>query len=326
MKTSLVRRQREFSLSRGQRKKPYIRIALAVILGLILFFVLFKQMVFMAPFLSDKARMFREVGKQLDVSITNLSLLEQKNYYQKIMNGLQRALDKNELNEAACLLLGKAYCLKARIESAPGTRELLVNKAILYLRKGFALLRVDQYGEGHYLLGELYFERGENYYFEALKEYQKAKRMRWHTSELDRRMAYIYLTKGQYQVGLKAYQSLLKNDRSPENYHYAGVASYFLGRPDQSEQSLNDAIELYKDDLEGRFDVKYLVWSYYYLGRIYYDKKIYDISESYLKKALALDADNIEVLTGLAGLYKDIRNNNQLREINARLKKLTGTK
>jgi tetratricopeptide (TPR) repeat protein len=283
-------------------------------------------MVFMAPFLSDKARMFREVGRQLDATVTNLSALEQKNYYQKIMNGLQRALDKNELNEAACLLLGKAYWLKARIETAPESRELLVNKAILYLRKGFALLRADQFGEGHYLLGELYFDRGENYYFEALKEYQKAKRMRWHATELDSRMAYIYLTKGQYQVGLKAYQSLLKTAKTPENYHYAGVASYFLSKPDQAEQYLNYAIDLYKDDLEGRYDVRYLVWSFYYLGRIYYDKKIYDIAENYLKKALSLDSDNVEILTGLAGLYKDIRNNTQLREINGRLKKLTGTK
>ena len=325
MKTSIVRRQREFSL-RGQRKRPYIRIALAVIVGLVLFFVLLRQMIFMAPFLSDKARMFREVGRQLDAPVTNLSLLEQKNYYQKIMNGLQRALEKNELNEAACLLLGKAYYLKARLESVPETRDIIVNKAILYLRKGFALLHVDQFGEGHYLLGELYFERGENYYFEALKEYQKAKRMRWHASELDSRMAYIYLTKGEYLVGLKTYQALLKNSKTPENYHYAGVASYFLARPDQAEQSLNYAIDMYKDDLEGRYDVKYLVWSYYYLGRIYYDKKIYDIAENYLKKAFSLDPNNVEVLTSLANLYKDIRNNTDFREINSRLKKLTGTK
>ena len=326
MKTSIVRRQREVSRSIVRRKRPYIRIGLAVLAGLILAILLFKQMVFMSPFLSDKARMFHEVNRQLDLSLTNISVLERKNYYQKIINGLQRSLEKNELNEAACLLMGKAYYLKSVIETVPEARDPLVNKAILYLRKGFALLRVDQFGEGHYILGELYFQRGENYFFEALKEYQKAKAMRWHAEELDRRMAYIYLTKGQYQVGLKAYQNLLKSSRTPENYHYAGAACYFLGKTDQAEQYLNYAVDLYKDDLEGKYDVKFLIWSYYYLGRIYYDKKIYDIAENYFKKADTLDPANVEVLTCLANLYKDIRNNNQLREVNLRLKKLTGTK
>jgi tetratricopeptide (TPR) repeat protein len=305
-----------------RRRKPVLRWVVAILL-LAGAFLIVKQLLFLTPYFADRTKMFREVTRQLSSVPDKAPVLERKNQYQRVINNLLRVLERNPLHEQACLLLGKAYWLRAGIEEDAAYRAVLVSKGIQYMRKGFALSPQSRFGEGHFILGELYFERGPDWYFEALTEYRQAKRLRFHGPEMAQKMARILLVKGEYGQAFKAWQSILAAGKTPEAWASAGTAAYFLGRTDQAEQYLNFAIEMYREAGSEELDPKFLVLSYYYLGRMYFDKKIYDVAEGHYRRALQLAPEDLQVLTASADLYREIRNTSGLRDMESRIKKLT---
>lgn len=305
-----------------RKKIPLIRIIL-IAGGIIMLFFLARNMVFLAPYLSDDHRRFREVGKQIELPVSNLPLPEQANHYQTIISALQRIVDKDATKELDWLNLGKAYYFKMKIENNKEIRLLLADRAITSLRKGFAVSKSDPPAEFSYYLGESYVEKGSDYYFDALKAYQGAKKG-YYTKDpnLESKMAYLYLSKGQYTVAGKLYAALMKREKTAEIYCYAGVTQYYLKKSELAEQYLNYCMDFYKEDPEGKLNPKHLVTAFLYLGRIYFDKNMFDIAENHFRKAQSIDPDNIETLTLILGLYNEIGNKTQAKLVEARIKEI----
>jgi tetratricopeptide (TPR) repeat protein len=307
------------NMQRYRKKRPYIRILL-VFLTLLALFLIMRKIIFLTPYLSDKYKMFTVVDAQLETPVTNLPPAEQKNYYQKIINGLNKSLDRDPLNEFACLLIGKACWYKSRLENNRESRSVLLEKARQNIRKGFALTRIDRYPSFHITLGDIYMSLGPDYYFEALKEYQAAKRLKSFSIDLQKKMSFIYLKKGQYGQAVKLFQALLKWEKSPENYLYTGECDYHLGRPDTAEQNLNYVIDSFKGEAPERFDPHYLAEAFLYLGRIYADKKSFGIAQGHMEKALGIEPENLEIMAGLEQLYKDAGRSAAASEMSKRIK------
>lgn len=308
---------------RARRRRPVLRWVLMAVLAVAAVWV-GRELLFMTPYLSDRGRMFREVTKQLESVDSGLPALERKNHYQRVINQLQRVVERSPLNAEAHLLLGKAYWLRSRVEEDPRLRAVLVGKGIAALRKGYALAPQSRWGEGRYILGELYYERGPDWYFEALAEYRQAKRMRHVPPGMERTMARILLEKGEYGQAYKAWQAVFASEKDAEVYSALGMAAYGLGKADQAEQYLNEAIEIYRTAPPGQepADPRFLVRSYFWLGRMYHDKRIYDVAEGHYVRALQLAPQDPQVLTALAELYREIRNVGKAREMENRLAQL----
>ncbi|GEM_PF-4959525 len=307
---------------RSKKKLPIIRIIL-ITGGIVLLFFLGRNMIFLAPYLSDDHRRFREVGKQIELPVSNLPDPEQKNHYQTIINNLQKIVDKDATKTLDWLNLGKAYLYKMRIENSPELKLILADRAIQSLRKGFAVSKSDPDAQFSYYLGEAYVVKGSDYYFDALKSYQAAKKGYYDKDpDLEKKMAYLYLSKGEYTIANKLYIGLLKRDKSPEVYCYAGVSYYYLKKSELAEQYLNYCIDSYKDDPEGKIDPAYLVTAFMYIGRIYLDKNMFDIAENHFRKAQSIDPDNIETLKMIYDLYNEIGNRTQAKLIENRIKEI----
>jgi tetratricopeptide (TPR) repeat protein len=307
------------NMQRYRQKRPYIRILL-VFLTLLVLFLIMRKIIFLTPYLSDKYKMFTVVDVQLETPVTNLPPAEQKNYYQKIINGLNKSLDRDPLNEFACLLTGKACWYKSRLENNRESRAALLEKARQNIRKGFALIKFDRYPTFHVTLGDIYMSMGPDYYFEALKEYQSAKRLKTFTVDLQKKMSFIYLKKGQYAQAYKLFQVLLKWEKSPENYLYTGECDYHLGRLESAEQNLNYVIDSYKEEAPERFDPHYLAEAFLYLGMIYADKKSFGIAQGHMEKALSIEPENLDFMASMEQLYKDAGRSSAALDMAKRIK------
>lgn len=306
-----------------QKKKiPLIRIIL-VIGALVVLYMIAQNMVFLAPYLSDDHKRFKEINRQLNLPITNLPVAEQKNQYQIIINNLQKIVDKDPTKEKDWLLLGKTYLFKMKIENNPELRAMLIDRSIQSIRKGLAIHSSDQPAEFYYYLGEAYQAKGNSYYFEALKAYQAAKKGRYAGDpDLEKKMAFLYLSKGQYTIAGKLYTNLLKREKSPEIFCYSGVVNYYLKRTEQAEQNLNYCVDCYKDDPEGKLNPRFLVTAFIYMGRIYFDKNMFDIAENHFRKAQSIDPDNLDTLNMILNLYLEIGNKTQAKIIEGRIKEI----
>lgn len=274
----------------------------------------------LTPFLSDDYQSFEKVNEQLDKKISAQDILSQKNYYQKMLNNLQKKYKDEPNNAFVNLLLGKAYFLKYSLEKNESLKKILLEKSVLYLRRGMALLNKDKYPSFHLVLGKAYFEKGIDYYFASLKELQKAKKMGLYNYDIESRMAYIYLKKEEYKTSIKLYKKLLQRRENAENYFYLGLNYYLIQKPIIAEEYLNYAVDYYKNFPD--FNKTFLVYSYFYLGKIYFDKGTYDIAESYLKKSLQIYSKNLDTLNLLYALYKKIGNTSSARSIKQKIKNL----
>jgi len=306
-----------------QKPRPFLRWIFIIFLVIVALWLV-REILFFTPYLAERSKMFVEVNKQLNMCPEKAVVLEKKNYYQKIINNLLKIVTKNPTHEQAYILLGKAYWLRSRIEEEPVLRQNLINKGILFLRKGFAISPKFRFGEGHYILGELYYEKGKDWYFEALSEYRKAKRLGFYGKDMEKRIAYILLEKEEYGQAVKAWQTVLSSNKDPESYLFCGVAFYNTARTDLAEQYFNYAVEMYRENPE-KWNPEFLALSWFWLGKMYHDKKIYDVAEKYYKKALQISPDNLEFLKKLSELYNEIHNIKAVKDIEIRIKSLSSS-
>jgi len=312
-----IKNQRIF---RNRKKQNNKKRTIFILLGIVLLLFVGWRLFLLTPFLSNDYQYFENANEQLDKKISAQDILSQKNYYQKMLNNLQKKYKDEPNNAFVNLLLGKAYFLKNTLEKDENLKKILLEKSILYLRRGLALLNKDKYPSFHLVLGKAYFEKGIDYYFESLKELQKSKKMGLYNYDVEKRMAYIYLKKEEYKTSIKLYKKLLKRRENAENYFYLGLNYYLIQKPIPSEEYLNYAVDYYKNFPD--FNKTFLVYSYFYLGKIYFDKGTYDIAETYLKKSLQIYSKNLDTLNLLYELYKKIGNSSSARSIKQKIKNL----
>ena len=169
----------------------------------------------------------------------------------------------------------------------------------------------------HATLGHLYSElaaayggRGE-YLTKAIENYKLAMREDPTSSYLPQELADLYLQSGQSRVASAEFEDLLK--RNPDDLNARRIlARFYTARISQGQQQrmnedmLKAAIEQYRkiseqapDDLE----------NWMMLGRLQKLAMNSSAAEKAYKKALEIDPDNEEALTGLAMVYGDLGDN-----------------
>jgi len=210
-------------------------------------------------------------------------------------------MSKAFLSFAAALSLTANAALAQPSQSAPSSTGKS-NKAAAYYH----------YSMGHIYaeLAEVYGPRGD-YASKAINHYKEALKADPSAAFLTEELSDLYIRTGQIRTAVEEAEAMLRQD--PENLSARRILgrlySRMIGDAEQNrinERMLREAIDQYEkitakepSDLE----------SWLMLGRLYKVAQNSPASEKAYKKALELDADNEDALTGLAMVYADLGDN-----------------
>lgn len=129
---------------------------------------------------------------------------------------------------------------------------------------------------------------------EAIKLFDKAKKINKRSHQARSGLARIYLNQNQFDLSLVNAKEAILIDKTCYNYYILGYAYESIGNPDSAIDNYNRVVECKPDE---RYDV------YNRLGYVYMTKKKYKDSEYHFKSALDINSIDNKAFLGLIKLY-----------------------
>lgn len=285
----------KYSYSRKRNnKKIFMRIFFVVLLILLLFLIIFT--------VSSIVRTNKK--RDLEYTKTNnklIDLFNNKNY----LNAIKKSdivLKKSPFNEDGLRYRGFSYYYLGEEETNILKKEKYLTLAKIDLRKYMQITGTKKYlSDIYFYLGKIYFYLGEPYYNLSLKFTNLALQFNNKKKGVYYLLGILKSNRGEYDDALKYF---LNATRIQENdtVLLAIAVTYF------KNNKYEEAIKYFKKIIEVSIDNLIKEKSYFYLGKISYEKKEYDKALDYFNSVLQLNDNNASAYFYRGEIYYNNKN------------------
>lgn len=244
------------------------------------------------------------------------STAKKKNMYKKIINRATSIIKDQPLDYTSYKIRGMTYFNLSKTEINEETREYLIDKSLVDLRKYLALKNNRGIDPQIYIyLGIIYYSKGSNYFYNSMnyfeKVYSKGIRGDWLNT-----YALMLLENTEYNKAITIYNELLKKTENYRYHYYLGRAYKNIKNYNNSEIQVMKVIAVLKEEDKELSDEEefFLSESFYILGWLYLRKGENNLAKLSYEKSIEINSKSAKALYWLGKVYYIEGNKNMARE------------
>jgi len=188
-------------------------------------------------------------SNQVTVGPTQVNVLELWNNgnYDEILANAKEELKQFPLDPGTLVFSGFAAFHKGVAEVSVEKKLVLINQAIIYLRKALLLPNVPLQPEIHYILGKAYFHKGKSYSDLAISHLLKARDLGYSASDMNEYLGLTYSLVARFNLASEFFLKAVEKTPSDLLLWTLGQTYFQMQRNDDAVQYLRLSIAKTKD-------------------------------------------------------------------------------
>lgn len=246
--------------NKKSRSRIIVSIAFILLIALIAAFFIYKGSK------NNKIKIANENEKQ------SISELWKNQHYETINNECESILSEKPMDSKALIYNGFAYFYRGISQYSLEEKLLLIDKAIINLRRALLVCNNTIRGKIKYILAKCYYQKGKYYSDLAIKYMEESIKEGYNGEDSFEYLGLLNSRIGRYEASIDNYQEALKSNPNDMLYLVLAQSYYQVGEDKKAEEYLYSTLDKTVD-----FSVEQK--ARYLLGNILMDKGEYDKAE-----------------------------------------------